>query len=69
MMRLGLSCFIRSAFFSKLLNLKELSFFVVSKKKYIYISSMKTARVKGEGETKIFLRELNINILLFCISE
>lgn len=38
MMRLGLSCFIRSALFSKLLNLKELSFFVVSKKKiYIYI--------------------------------
>lgn len=66
-MRLGLSCFIWSAFFSKLLNLKELSFFVVWKKK-IFLSSMKTAKVKGEGETKFFLRQLNINIL-FCISE
>lgn len=68
MMRLGLSCFIGSAFFSKLLNLKELPFFVVCKKK-IFLSSLKTARVKGEGETNFFLRQLNINISLFCISE
>lgn len=67
-MRLGLSCFIRSALFSKLLNLKELSFFVVCKKR-IFLSSMKTAKVKGEKETKFFFKAIKHQYILFCISE
>lgn len=55
MMRLGFFCFIRSVFFFKLLNLKELFFFVVCKKK-IFLLSLKIVRVKGEGEINFFLR-------------
>lgn len=52
---IGVFLFYYKCFFFKLLNLEELFFFVVCKKR-IFLLSMKIVKVKGEKEIKFFLR-------------
>lgn len=55
-------------FFSKLLNLKELSFFVVCKKKYIFIKH-EDSKSERRKRDQICFKAIKHQYILFCISE
>lgn len=60
--------YLKCLFFSKLLNLKELSFFVVCKKKNIFIKH-EDSKSERRKRDQIFFKAIKHQYILFCISE